>query len=174
MVRVGRSEDNDLVLRHPSVEPYHCLLVFRGEKVLCFPPDARILRGDRSGESGLDPSMERGSDQDWRTRLTLAHSTRTVAIPEVQRQERAPETGIGDLGRDGTSQRRYFCAHCRVFVPDTEVKRLGLVGHAKRYLCPKCSGLLDLEPEPPKPASDRKKWFRRAARDRASTSPAKH
>ena len=41
-VRVGSSEDNDLVLRHPSVELYHCLLVFRGEKVLCLPPDAVV------------------------------------------------------------------------------------------------------------------------------------
>ena len=52
----------------------------------------------------------------------------------------------------GSGQRRYYCAYCRTFVPDAEVKRVGLVGHAKRDLCPKCSRLLATEPEGAEPS----------------------
>ena len=176
VVRVGRSEDNDLVLRHPSVEPHHCLLVFRGEKMLCFPPDSDITAETDLGslpgpEYGAGIQLEIGD-----LFFTLAHSTRSVAIPAVQRKDASDGGAEGDLGTggsEGTGQRRHYCARCRVFVPETEVKRLGLVSHAKRYLCPKCSGVLEAEPERPKPAPGRKKWFRPAARKQPASSPAK-
>jgi hypothetical protein len=176
VVRVGRSEDNDLVLRHPSVAPHHCLLVFRGEKMLCFPPDSDItaqtdLARLPGPEYGAGIQLEIGD-----LFFTLAHSTRSVAIPEVQRKDASDGGAEGDLATgasEGTGRRRYYCAHCRAFVQDTEVKRLGLVSHAKRYLCPKCSGVLDVEPETPKQAPGRKKWFRHGALNRTSTSPAK-
>lgn len=177
VIRVGRSEDNDLVLRHPSIEPHHCLLVFRGEKLLCLPPDRAITSetdlGSLAGpEFGAGAQLRIGELQ-----FTLAHSARSVAIPEVHQQDARDGAAEGDLAigaSEGTGPRRYFCAHCRVFIPDAEVKRLGLVSHAKRHLCPKCSSLLDVEPETPKPSPGLKKWFRRAARNRTASSPAKH
>jgi hypothetical protein len=177
VIRVGRSEDNDLVLRHPSVEPYHCLLVFRGEKLLCFPPESEITAETDLGrlpgpEYGAGTQIEIGD-----LLFTLAHSARSVAIPEVRHQDATDGAAEGDLtngASDGTRPRRYFCAHCRVFIPAGEVKRLGLVSHAKRHLCPKCSTVLDVEPEIPKPAPGLKKWFRRAAPNRTASSPAKH
>jgi hypothetical protein len=173
VIRVGRSEDNDLVLRHPSVERYHCLLVFRREKVLCLPPvevfpsetDLPSLAGP---EFGVGDQIKIGELQ-----FSLAHSARTVAIPEILRQEPGGSTAGADTAA-GASQRRFFCARCRVFIPHTEIKRLGLVGHAKRYLCPKCSSLLELEPEPSKPLSGIKKWLRHAARSLTASSPAQH
>jgi transposase-like protein len=87
--------------------------------------------------------------------FSLAHSARTVAIPEVRSLAAGAEAGQG----------RYFCAHCRVFIPNAEVKRVGVVGRAKRYLCPKCSGLLDVEPEPTRPLSGSKKWLRHKRRN---------
>lgn len=173
VIRVGRSEDNDLVLRHPSVERYHCRLVFRGETVLCLPPGEEFsvetdLPSLVGPEFGVGEQIKIGDLQ-----FSLAHSARTVAIPEVHGQE--PEGGTaGADALTGASQRRFFCAHCRVFVSDTVAKRLGLVGHAKRYLCPKCSSLLELEPEPPKPMSGIRKWLRRAVRNLAASTPAKH
>lgn len=167
VIRVGRSEDNDLVLRHPSVEPHHCLLVFRGEKVLCLPPsqadlaqtDLRSLTGP---ELGLGDPLRIGELQ-----FSLAHSSRTVAVPEMHRQGSTPgaSQGNGAIGTDeGADQRHYYCAHCRTSIRDQEVKRVGLVGHTKRSLCPKCSGLLETEPEPQKPPPDRGKELRQAAR----------
>ena len=76
------------------------------------------------------------------------------------------------MGLRGATQRRFFCAHCRVFIPHAEIKRLGLVGHAKHYLCPKCSSVLELETEPSKPLSGIRKLLRRAARKLTASTPA--
>jgi hypothetical protein len=168
VIRVGRGEDNDLVLRHPSVELHHCLLVFRGEKVLCLSPDDAILPETElenlAGlEYGLGDQIRVGELQ-----FSLAHSARTVAIPEVRTQAAGTATAEGDSASGGSAeagQGRYFCAHCRVFIPNAEVKRVGVVGHAKRCLCPKCSGLLDVEPEPARPLSGSKKWLRHKRRN---------
>jgi len=156
VIRVGRSEDNDLVLRHPSVEPYHCLLVFRGEKVLCLPssgavPSPAELRTMAGPEFGTGEQLTIGE-----LRFTFAHSSRTVAIPEVQEEDSVAEAAPTPLGK-------YYCANCRKYYEETEVKRVGLVGHAKRCLCRKCSRVLELETggegakaEIPKPAGDRR------------------
>jgi hypothetical protein len=166
VIRVGRNEDNDLVLRHLSIEPYHCLLVFRGEKVLCLEPDTVVsaetdLRSLAGPEYGQGEQMTIGELQ-----FSLAHSARTVAIPEVISQAAGPQaSGSSPAPRPGerASPGRYFCARCRVFVPNGEVKQVGLVGNAKRYLCPKCSSLLSAESEPSKPKTGRKEWLRRVA-----------
>jgi hypothetical protein len=154
VIRVGRSEDNDLVLRHPSVEPHHCLLVFRGERVLCLSADQAISSETELGslagpEFGVGDQLRIGE-----LRFSLAHSARTVAIPEAHGQDSRAGVSEGDsatragevAGQDG-----YFCAHCREFIPIAAVRRVGLVGHAKRSLCPKCSRVLEGEPDPPKP-----------------------
>ena len=148
VIRVGRSEDNDLVLRHPSVEPHHCLLVFREEKVLCLPASQIVtprtdLRSLMGPEFGPGDPMTIGDLQ-----FSLAHSSKTVAVPEVRSQGATTgawksEAAIGTAGE--ASQPRYYCAHCQAFIPDTQVKRVGLMGHAKRNLCPKCSHLLETE-----------------------------
>ncbi len=170
VVRVGRSEDNDLVLRHPSVDPHHCLLVFRGEKLLCLPCDDAVF-AEADLEALTGPEYGDGEQiQIGEIRFNLAHSTQTVAIPEVHRPEARPGAATA---REGPGQRRFYCVRCRVFVPQREIRRLGLVGHAKRYLCPKCSSLLELEPEPSKPLSGFRMWLR-AARKRTTSSWVKH
>ncbi len=152
VISVGRSEDNDLVLRHPSILPHHCLLVFRGEKVLCLPPrrplpavtEVRHLTGP---ELGLADPLQLGELQ-----FSLAHSGRTVALPD-HNQGSLTATPVGAVA----DQQRYYCPFCRVFVPDAGVKRVGLVGHAKRDLCAKCSRPLAAGPEPPNAAPDPKR-----------------
>jgi hypothetical protein len=146
VIRVGRSEDNDLVLRHPSVAPHHCLLVFLGEKVLCLPPSQPIpadpwsLTGPELGPG--DPLLI-GDLQ-----FSLVHSSNTVAVPEVHAPgsmggAREDPAAIGT--EEEASQPRYYCTYCRAFIPDAQVKRMGLLGHAKRNLCPKCSRPLETQ-----------------------------
>ena len=160
VIRVGRDEDNDLVLSHPSVEPHHCLLVFRGEKVLCLPPGEAItaqtdLRRLTGPEFGPGDPLSIGD-----LNFSLAHSSKTVALPEAPSQSSLAAVAESDEA-GGTSeepnQPRYFCAHCRAFVPDAQVKWVGLVGHAKRGLCPKCGRLLEKEPESQMPPLDLKR-----------------
>ena len=152
VIRVGRSEDNDLVLQHPSIEPHHCLLVFRDEKVLCLPPTQAIpsatdLQNLTGPELGPGDPVKIGDLQ-----FSLAHSSKTVALPEIHlNNQGSPAAGSNGDAAVGTGeqavQRRYYCARCRAFIEDTKVKRMGLVGHAKRDLCPKCSRPLETEPD---------------------------
>jgi hypothetical protein len=156
-IRVGRSEDNDLVLRHPSVEPYHCILVFQDEKVIWLPPDS-ALRSEGEPGSLSGPAFALGDQISiGELQFHLAHSAQTVAIPGARPPEAVPEKHDGAGAADGTSQSGYFCSHCRLTFQQSEVKRVGLVGRSKRCLCPKCSGLLDVEPDEPAPSPPRQK-----------------
>ncbi len=153
VIRVGSSEDNDLVLRHPSVEPHHCRLGFRGEKVVFVPANQEItseieLWRLTGPEYGAGERIRIGDVE-----FTLAHSSKSVAIPEAWSRATAPG---GEAG-DETNRGRYFCPKCRTFLQESDVKRVGLVGHAKRLLCPKCSTLLEGEAEPQKPPPERKR-----------------
>jgi hypothetical protein len=148
VIRVGSSDDNDLVLLHPSIEAHHCTLAFRGEKVLYLPPSQATasqigLRNQTGPEFGPGDALSIGALQ-----FTVAHSSRTVAVPETRNQ--GSKTGASDSTAANTAgaepiQPRYYCSHCRAFFHPAEVKRVGLVGHAKRCLCPKCSRLLEPE-----------------------------
>jgi hypothetical protein len=147
VIRVGRSEDNDLVLRHPSVEPHHCLLVFRGETVLWLPPSQTVpsatdLERLTGREFVLGDSLTIGELQ-----FSLAHSATTVGIPEPHREDSAACSAEAE-GSIGASEPRYYCPRCRAFVARPKARRVGLMGHAKHNLCPKCSCLLKTEPEP--------------------------
>ena len=171
VIRVGRCEDNDLVLRHHSVQPHHCLLLFRGEKLLCLPPDQPVgaeidLRKIAGREYSAGDVLKIGDIE-----FNLAHSPNTVVLPVVENEPSRPEHFSADSGDVGAGPNRYWCSRCRVFVLETNVKLVGLVGHAKRKLCPKCSNLLEPEakPEPlnsqPAPATRRSRfpWGSKAA-----------
>jgi hypothetical protein len=207
MIRVGRSEDNDLVLRHPSVEEHHCVLVFRDEKLVwlsasdasSFAPcdEERVGErgissasslapsdGERAGVRGPGPEQpglmarpEFGPGdllQIGELSFNVERSSKLVAIPAVRllqanAEPSATEAQAATDAQPSTaaSRNRYFCPKCRVVYQSSDLKRVGLVGHAKRSLCPKCSHVFDIEPEPAKPvpvqpAPTPKGWFHRS------------
>ena len=87
VIRVGSSGNNDLVLAHPSVEAYHCQLVFREEKLLCIPasqpiPPGTDLRTLRGPEYSAGDQLRIGELQ-----FNLAHSASSVAVPATPPQE---------------------------------------------------------------------------------------
>ncbi len=169
VIRVGRSEDNDLVLRHPSVEPHHCLLSFQGEKVVWLEPDEDVLnQPDLRGRAGAE-FRAGGLMRIGELEFSLAHSANTVAIPEVELAdaEAAPLGGESAIGAgDGEPHNRYYCWKCRVFLEEAQAKHIGLVGHTKRLLCPKCSSVLEAESRPDPPADFRKKTTTKRKRRR--------
>jgi hypothetical protein len=142
MVRVGSSEDNDLVLRHPSIKPYHCQLVFQCESVFCLPP----TQGAPSPADFANPMGPKFGAGDriliGDLQFRFEHSSRTVAVPPMRL---AVASGNGPVTQapEAEKQPGYFCRHCRLFIRDNQVKRLGLIGHAKKDLCPKCSRPLE-------------------------------
>jgi hypothetical protein len=160
VIRVGSSRGNDLVLGHPSVEPFHCQLVFREEKLLCIPASQTIspgtdLRSLRGPEYSAGEQLRIGELE-----FSLAHSARSVALPAMPQPELERETvktnppnNVDETADPGS----YYCPGCEAYYQSTEVRRIGLIGGAKRCLCPKCSRVLDVEPGPRKAASARRK-----------------
>jgi FHA domain len=160
VIRVGSSGNNDLVLAHPSVEPHHCQLVFREEKLLCIPASPAIppemdLRSLRGPEYGAGEQLRIGE-----VLFSLAHSARSVAVPtpprpglERETVKTHPPNAVEKTADSGS----YYCPQCQEYYQSAEVRRVGLVGSAKRCLCPKCSRVLDIEPVPRKAAPARRK-----------------
>ena len=133
-IRVGSDSANDLVVSHPSVDPFHCVLLFRNEKVVWLPPQACEL-----SEAGLGRATgpEYGAGDRFlvgELEFLLDHSSRSVAL---HRHQAAQENS------QHPENCRHFCPNCRRFIPEQEVKRVGLVGQPKRELCPQCSRLLE-------------------------------
>jgi hypothetical protein len=167
-IRVGSSEDNDLVLRHPSVKPHHCVLLFRDEKLVWLPPDPAIsaeidLRSLTGPEFDVGDHLQIGD-----LLFNVARSSRSVSIPTVSVPQMSAEAAGTDPAAAAEPDRnRYFCPHCRVVYQRADLKRVGLVGHPKRWLCPRCSHVFEVEPEAPKPAPNQsapgpRKWLRRS------------
>jgi FHA domain len=147
VIRVGSSRNNDLVLDHPSVEPCHCQLVFREEKLLCLPSSQTIspgtdLRSLHGHEYGAGEQLRIGELE-----FSLAYSARSVALPAMLHQELERETVTHPPNHleETADSESYYCPECRKGYHSTEVRRIGLVGGAKRCLCPKCSRILDVE-----------------------------
>jgi hypothetical protein len=136
VIRVGRSSDNDLILDHPSIEPHHCLLVFCNEKVRCMPPNQTIhsqtdLQNYSGAEFGIGDTLRIGELE-----FKLAHSSRTVDVPMIHKDSPAVDAVGTQVALENAL---YYCTHCRAFIKNADVKRLGLLGHPKREFCPKCS-----------------------------------
>jgi len=134
LLRVGSGEDNDLVVPHPSVKRHHCLLSFWEENVALLPPDVVLSTPTEipagCGEVlGLGDTLRIGAVE-----FTLEHSINTVALPETAHLPPAEAPAA-----PGPAGPRYYCAHCGIFLAAAQVKRVGLVGHAKHFLCPNCS-----------------------------------
>lgn len=129
-VRVGSSPENDLVLPHPSVRDFHCLLVFSGERVAALPPDA--WTGGPACEVLACQASTRGCGDELligEVAFKIAHSANTVALPAVPDTE--PEEDLNGP--------RYFCPRCRSIVPGAMITQIGLAKRSKHVLCPKCS-----------------------------------
>jgi hypothetical protein len=133
-IRVGSDSANDLVLSHPSVSSFHCVLLFRDEKVIWLPPEAGEL-SEADFDRVTGPEYGAGDRfQVGELEFQLDHSSRSVALHRHQ------------TAREDSQQPencRHFCPNCRRFIPEHEVKRVGLVGQPKRELCPQCSRLLE-------------------------------
>ncbi len=135
VLRVGSDPANDLVLGHHSVSPFHCVLLFRSEKIVWVPPQPDDL-SETDFESLTGPEFRAGDRlQIGELEFLLERSSRSV---ELHRSE--PVSDESPSAENCT----HYCPNCRRFIPEHTVKRVGLVGQPKRELCPQCSRLLEV------------------------------
>jgi hypothetical protein len=183
-IRVGRQPDNDLVLPHPSVQPYHCIIVFREDSLVVLPPES-------TPNPGLDPQQwdgpVYGAGDTLRVgelALAIELSRNTVAIPKLPSRRpppvhpqawpltptpadtpQTPTATTPDPAIPLPEGPLYLCVQCQCVFPDAAVTRIGLVGHSKHRLCPHCSYPVEPYQKPAAPAASfgltlRRSWDR--------------
>jgi len=138
-VRVGSCRDNDLVLPHPSVHPYHCTLALEEDWLAVLGPHAPeetpiegvpiLGPGDKLNVGDLVLDIER--------------SPNSVGVP-VARPEGAPAgrtaEGYWMVGWYGIPDAaRWLCGTCSLRFEDEQVRSIGLAGRRRHVLCPVCS-----------------------------------
>ncbi len=141
LIRVGSGEDNDLVIPHPSVRPHHCVLVFDEDALFYLAPGQEASWHD--ARQPLAPSEFRLGDtlRIGDVQFSLQYSSQTVALPKpfVAGPGSLASSMVSSAPSDGRPEDQpYYCPHCRAFLGEAQLKRVGLVGHAKHKLCPKC------------------------------------
>lgn len=143
VINVGSAADNELVLPHPSVQPYHCRISFQ-------PDSLTVLAAE--GGSGVTEEVGVGNRfHVGEVSFEVQHSGGAVAIP-------VDALASHQLPADDPDA-PYFCQNCDVHFHEHEVKRIGIQGRGKHLLCPRCSRPVGLT----KPVeAPRESFFRRA------------
>lgn len=147
-VRVGSCRDNDLVLLHPSVEPYHCTLALAEDSLAVLPPNVTDEPADDAPRYGPGDELVIGA-----LTLRVERSPNTIAVPppKVETQP-AGRTHRGYWKADYEAvpeAARWLCAHCQLRFEDRQIHALGLEGRSKHIFCPQCSAELALLTPPP-------------------------
>jgi hypothetical protein len=148
-VRVGSCRDNDLVLLHPSVEPYHCTLAWEEDSFALLPPHATEEPYDDAPRYGPGDTLVVGE-----LKLLVERSPNSIAVPPPKMEAQAAgRTHHGYWKADYAevpSEARWSCPQCQLRFEDRQIHALGLAGRSKHILCPQCSRELELlTPAPP-------------------------
>lgn len=137
-VRVGSCRDNDLVLPHPSVRPYHCTLLLTEDTVTVLPPDAGEARPPDAPCYGPGDRLQIGE-----LLLSIEHSPNTVAVPPPKAEALLPGRNHRGFWRADykavPDAARWLCSRCQLRFEDRQIRALGIEGGRKHILCPQCS-----------------------------------
>ncbi len=164
-IRVGSSQDNDLVLPHPSVHPYHCQLWMEEDGLAVLSPDAPAADpGPRAPRYGEGQALMIGE-----LRLEIERSPNSIVVPVdtpvVPANPAQDERGYWFAEHPEVPlTARWLCTPCERRFDDGQVKVIGLVGARKHVLCPICSQrLIWAQITPPAPKGT-VAWLRKCGR----------
>lgn len=150
VTRVGRGDDNDLILLHSSVSFHHCLF----ELGL----DSLVLR-DCGSTNGTFVNEQRIQE------ATLAHGQRLrfgqvsavvewqradVVVPVIEAPHRVESVplpnGVMSCRTHQATPSVWHCPKCQQYFCGRCVRGVNLVGRSLHKLCPLCSGHVQLPP----------------------------
>lgn len=145
LVRIGSCRDNDLVLPHSSIKPYHCILLFQEEAIQLLPPEAvqdgeLVATASNASSYGAGDVLNVGE-----VALSVETSDQSVALPDAEARGHviAPGKTAEGYWRAGSElapvQARWLCPQCGIRLIDAQLHVMGLVGHRRHLLCPQCS-----------------------------------
>jgi hypothetical protein len=137
-IRVGSCRDNDLVIPHPSLQPYHCALVLEEDYVSVLPPNAREdFPLDHASQYAVGNDLVLGE-----VVFSIERSSSSVATPTIapaQPSDGRTDAGFWKADFEGVPDAaRWLCSRCGLRFEDVQVSKVGLVGKAKHIHCPTC------------------------------------
>lgn len=123
MINVGSAPDNELVLPHPSVQPYHCRISFQS--------DGLTVQAAEGGDGGSEEVAVGSKFHIGEVLFEVQHSGNSVSVPIDALAGRPVPQDDPDAP--------FFCQNCEVHFHEHEVKRIGIQGRGQHLLCPRCS-----------------------------------
>jgi pSer/pThr/pTyr-binding forkhead associated (FHA) protein len=146
--RIGRTQDNDFQIEHPTISSRHCELRLEGNEI--------VVRdcGSTNGTSFLGQPIQEIRLQAGQTfaagdiEFFIESTEANVAIPKFDRPvEKAPPVVTKDgmlCSRHPRATVTHRCAHCREVMCEACVTKLRRRGGKVLKLCPVCSHHVEL------------------------------
>lgn len=150
ITRIGRGEDNDVIVSHPSLSQHHCELELGIDflKVRDLGSTNGTTVGERTvTEAFLAPGERLRFGQ---VSATVEWSQESVNVPaiEAQRLPASVEFGEGVLSciKHTAAVASWHCGECDKYFCSSCIKDVRLVGRPPRRVCPECSQTVVLAP----------------------------
>lgn len=140
---VGRAQDNDFQLDHPTVSTHHCELVASGEGVVlhdCHSTNGTFVNGQPVSEIWLESGQTvRLGDVE----LLVESTEFDVSIPKIEREKPAPppvmlSDGVMLCPRHPEHHATFQCTHCHEIMCGGCVRIIRIKGGKPHYLCIQC------------------------------------
>ena len=141
--RVGRDDDCEFVIDHPTVSTLHCELHLTADGIYvhdCDSTNGTFVSDEPVMEAWLDPgqTLKLGDVE-----LLVESTTATIAIPKIERAAaQTPPAALADGSLPGPrhlGQRATFkCTSCHEVMCGDCVRMMRLTGGKPLFLCCKC------------------------------------
>jgi hypothetical protein len=150
ITRIGRGEDNDIILNHASVSYHHCQLELGLDSLLvrdCGSTNGTFVNDRPVQEARLENGQTLRFGQ---VAATVEWARDQVNVPKIETPKLAASVALGDavlscLRHDAVPSSwhcpkcdHYFCTRC--------IHDVHLVGRPSRRTCPDCGVAVELAP----------------------------
>ena len=139
---LGRSEENDFQIEHPTVSDQHCEIVLREEEVLlrdCSSTNGTFVGNERIQEARLAAGQILHLGE---VEVLVENADVIIEIPKFERPQPAPPVVLCDgsliCPRHPNARATHQCTHCREVLCDDCVHRLRRRGGKVLKFCPLC------------------------------------
>lgn len=150
VTRVGRGEDNDIVIDHPSVSYHHCELELGLDFLLvrdCGSTNGTFVNNQPAKEARLEPGQSVRLGQ---VPVTVEWSRQQVNVPKVEAPKLAASVDLGDgvlsCLKHETIPSSWHCPKCDQYFCTGCTHDVHLVGRPSRRTCPHCGVPVALTP----------------------------
>jgi len=150
ITRVGRGDDNDVVLNYPFVSYHHCELELglNGLRVRDHSStNGTFVNDQRIQEAHLESGQKLCFGRIW---ATVEYSSQPIVVPEIA-VKRPPESmplanGVMSCHSHPSVPSVWHCLKCAQYFCLSCVRGVNLVGRPVHKLCPLCSDHVVLAP----------------------------